>query len=299
MVFQRLMDSPHCVRDTRVLAHRTDAFLPFLAAPTSAALLVEPPHFAAGLRSYLLLPQLLRLSTPPVLVDPPASSDAPDFSYEADACRHCPGRVCDRHLAHAHACRFSSNKKIRSRHELVKAVRVDAIRTAGYDDIKVEPRLTTASQRRADIFYVDRSTYKHIYYYTDDVVCHPLCESHIEGEVLDPFSTLRKVEGVKAASYVHVLDGARSAAAVSAGRRVITYHLLLHLSGRPWYGHGQVSYAAAGYLKKRAVAVARTAPHDDGLAPQRLSALFRFRVRCELQAAIMRGNGLIAAEVGL
>ena len=30
--------------------------------------------------------------------------------------------------------------------------------------------------------------------YTDDVVCHPLCESHIEGEVLDPLSTLRKVE---------------------------------------------------------------------------------------------------------
>jgi hypothetical protein len=57
--------------------------------------------------------------------------------------------------------------------------------------------------------------------------------------------------------------------------------------------------AAAGYLKKRAVAVARTAPRDDGFAPQRLSALFRFRVRCELQAAIMRGNWLIAAEVGL
>jgi hypothetical protein len=33
--------------------------------------------------------------------------------------------------------------------------------------------------------------------------------------------------------------------------------------------------------------------------PQRLSGMFRFRVRCELQAALMRGNGLIAAEVGL
>ena len=55
---------------------------------------------------------------------------------------------------------------------MVKAVRVDAIRTvtAGYDDIKVEPRLTTTSQRRADIFYVDRSSHKHIHYYTDDVV---------------------------------------------------------------------------------------------------------------------------------
>ena len=61
------------------------------------------------------------------------------------------------------------------------------------------------------------------------------CESHIEGEVLDPLSTLRKVEGVKAASSAYVLDGARSAAAVSAGLRVITYvhHLLFHLSGRP------------------------------------------------------------------
>jgi hypothetical protein len=79
LVFQRLMDSPHCVRDAR----GRDAFLPFLAAPSSAALIVEPPHFTAGLRSFLLLPQLLRLSTPPVLVDPPASSDAPDFSHEA------------------------------------------------------------------------------------------------------------------------------------------------------------------------------------------------------------------------
>jgi hypothetical protein len=66
-----------------------------------------------------------------------------------------------------------------------------------------------------------------------------------------------------------------------------------------WAGTVKCLNAAAGYLKKRAVAVARTAPRDDGLAPQRLSALFRFRVRCELQAAIMRGNGLIAAEVGL
>ena len=53
-------------------------------------------------------------------------------------------------------------------------------------EMKMEPRLTTASQRRADFFYVDRSSYKYIHYYTDDGVCHHLCESHIEGEVLDP-----------------------------------------------------------------------------------------------------------------
>ncbi len=105
---------------------------------------------------------------------------------------------------------------------------------------------------------------------------------------------------MKAASYAHVLDGARSAAAVSAGLRVITYTTCSFTSlGALGMGTVKCLNAAAGYLKKRAVAVARTAPRDDGLAPQRLSALFRFRVCCELQAAIMRGNGLIAAEVGL
>ena len=105
---------------------------------------------------------------------------------------------------------------------------------------------------------------------------------------------------MKAASYAHVLDGVRSAAAVSAGLRVIFYTTCSFTSlGALGTGTVKCLNAAAGYLKKRAVAVARTAPRDDGLAPQRLSALFRFRVRCELQAAIMRGNGLIAAEVGL
>jgi len=149
-------------------------------------------------------------------------------------------------------------------------VRVDAIRTAGYDDIKVEPRLTTASQRRADIFYVDRSSHKHIHT-TPMTWCATLCESHIEGEALDPLSTLRKVEGVKAASYAHVLDGARSATAVSAGLRVITYTTCSFTSlGALGMGTVKCLNAAAGYLKKRAVAVARTAPRDDGLAPQRL-----------------------------
>ena len=300
LALQRLKDSARDARDTRVLAHATDAFLPFLAAPTSAALVVEPHHFTAGLRSFLLLPQLLRLATPPVLVDPPASPGVLDFSYEADVCRHCPGCVCDRHLAHAHACRFSSNKKIRDRHDLVKAARADAIKAAGYDDIKVEPRLSTSNQRRADIFYVDRSGHKHIHYYTDDVVCHPLCNSHIAAEANDPLSTLRKVEAAKAADYAHVLDGPRSAAAVTAGLRVISYTTCSFTSlGALGKGTVKCLGAAAGYLKKRAVTAARSAPRADGLTPQRLSGLFRFRVRCELQAALMRGNGLIAAEVGL
>ena len=68
-----------------------------------------------------------------------------------------------------------------------------------------------------------------------------------------------------------MLDGARSAAAVSAGLRVITYITCSFTSlGALGMGTVKCLNAAAGYLKKRAVAVARTAPRDDGLAPQRL-----------------------------
>ncbi len=38
----------------------------------------------------------------------------------------------------------------------------------------------------------------------------------------DPLSTLRKVEAAKAADYAYVLEGPRSAAAVTAGLRVIS-----------------------------------------------------------------------------
>ena len=78
-----------------------------------------------------------------------------------------------------------------------------------------------------------------------------------------------------------MLDGA---AAVRWASCHYVHHLLLHLS----FGMGTVRCfnAAAGCLKKDAVAGARTAPRDDGLAPQRLSALFRFRVRCELLPVI-------------
>ena len=108
------------------------------------------------------------------------------------------------------------------------------------------------------------------------------------------------MEKTKAASYAHVLDEARAAAAVTSGLRIVVYTTCSFTSlGALGKGSVKCLNAAAGFLKKRAVAAARSAPRADGLTPQRLSGLFRFRVRCELQAALMRGNGLIAAEVGL
>ena len=172
------------------------------------------------------------------------------------------------------------------------------IRDAGYDDLKVEPRLSTTNQRRADIFYVDRSGHQHIHYYTDDVVCHPLCNTHIAAEALDHCSTLKKVEAAKTAAYSRVLDLVRSSPAVTSGMRVISYNTCSYTAlGALGSGTVKCLNAAASFVKKRAVAALRA--RDDGLTPQRLAGMFRFRARCVIQAAILRGNGLIAADVGL
>ena len=50
---------------------KSDAWLPFLVAPTSGDLVIDPQHFVSGLRFYLLLPQLLRRSAAPIILDPP------------------------------------------------------------------------------------------------------------------------------------------------------------------------------------------------------------------------------------
>ena len=132
------------------------------------------------------------------------------------------------------------------------------------------------------------------------LVDYLLCDTHIGAEASDPCSTLRKCEAAKAQAYAHVLDIARAAPAVTSGLRVIVYHTCSFTSlGALGKGTVKCLNGAAGHLKRCAVAAARAAPRADGLTPQKLSALFRFRVRCQLQAAIMRGNGLIAAEVGL
>jgi len=133
-------------RDRRVLEFPTDAYLPFLASPTHPSLVIPHAQFISGLRFYLLLPQLLRLRTAPIRVT--AAAGSADFSYQADACRHCDGAACDRHLSHAHGCVSSSKKNIRDRHELVKDVRAQATAEAGFTRIQVEPRLSPERNQR-------------------------------------------------------------------------------------------------------------------------------------------------------
>ena len=102
--------------------------------------------------------------------------------------------------------------------------------------------------------------------------CHPLCDSRIVGEATDPLSTLKKVEGVKAASHAHVLDAARSAPAVTSGLRVIVYTTRSYTSlGALGKGTVKCLNAAAGYLKKRAVAAARSPRRDSRVVSVPLS----------------------------
>jgi hypothetical protein len=289
--------------DQRIFAmvDKPDSWLPFYVSPTSDDLVVESRYFIAGMRSYLLLPQLLRLPAAPITVDAPASASLADYSYQADRCRHCPNRHCDRHLIHAHACHSSSKPKIRDRHELVKNVRAAAVKEAGYADIKIEPRTNALrDQRRADIFFVDSSGHKTIHYYTDDCVGHPLSPTHINGELSGDARVIDKMEKVKNDSYAVQLDAARHHASVLCGMRVINFKACAFTSLGE-YGKGTVKFinAAAGFLKKRAVADACRAPRDDGLSPAKLSARFRSALRAKLQVALMKGNGMLATEVGL
>ena len=130
-----LMDSAPDDRDKRIIAKPTDAFLPFLVLPTMAGLVLDHRDYIAGMRFYLLLPQLL--PTPrTVTVDPPVAG-VRDFSYQADACRHCRDQLCDRHLVHAHAYNKSSKPKIKDSHDKVKIMRVELVNEAGYSGVLV------------------------------------------------------------------------------------------------------------------------------------------------------------------
>ena len=315
LAHSRLVDAvprtPSGICDRRVLQHPTDAWLPFFVAPTSSELAISPEQFTAGLRFYLLLPQLLRLSSAPAVVDVPAPG-ARDFSYDADLCRHHPNRPCDRHLVHAHACPASSKQKISDRHELVKRARSGLVREAGLSDIRVEPRTSTTDQRRADIFCADKTAHVHVHYYTDDTVGHPLAPTyiackghsfnpdHAHGEAADPYHTLAILEAKKATAYASKLAQVRAHPAVLAGLRAINYKTCAFTSLGA-YGKDTVKSlnGLAGYLKKQLQAAARLIPRADGRSVQFVVGRFRFAARAKLQAALLQGNSLLATEVGL
>jgi hypothetical protein len=130
-------------------------------------------------------------------------------------------------------------------------------------------------------------------------VDHDFDPSHKHGEAEDPTTALGKMEKDKLDSYTDQLSHARHHQAVLSGLRRVCYHTTSFTSLGA-YGKGTVKClnGAAGFLKKRLTAECLLAPRADGKRPQDVAGRFRFVSRAKLQVALMRGNGLLAAEVG-
>ena len=190
---------------------------------------------------------------------------------------------------------------------MVKAARTDTVREAGYVDVCVEPRLSTlgaarsTSQRRGDVFFVDNSKHVHFWHVTDDVVVHPLSPTYMNhGEIDNPRYAMEQAVKKKRASYDPAITMLRSAAAVTAGLRKIVFRPCAFTSlGAVSVDSIKFINGAAGLAKLRAELALRQHPRDDGLLPQQLSKRLRFQARAAIQAAILRGNALLAATVGL
>ena len=183
---------------------------------------------------------------------------------------------------------------------MVKETRAALAKEAGYSQMRTEPRLSTISQRRGDVFFVDDTKHKHFHYMSDDVIVHPLCRTHIRSELANPLASMEEAEKKKKATYEQPLAMLRSAQACVAGLRKVVFLACAFTSlGALGKGSKQFVNSAAGFMKHRAADLQKRRPRDDGLTPQQLTKRFRFKARAMLQAAILRVNGLLAASVGV
>ena len=237
-----------------------------------------------------MLPQLLRRDCAPSVLDAPRPGQSFDFSYEADPCRLCPAGSCDRHLQHAHSCP-TSKSKTGVRHDLVKYVRRAAVEEAGFHQVENEPRTNAAGdQKRADISFVNRFSKPETHYITDDTIAHPLCNAHINSDVL------AKKEKLKNDEYAVKLAQMRNSLAVVHGAKKIVF-LACVMTSLGEYGKQMREFilTAAEHFKLHNEYDLR----DDGLSVETRAARFRFALRANIQAAILKGNGMLANFVGL
>ena len=185
---------------------------------------------------------------------------------------------------------------------LVKMVRADMIVAAGFSGVKVEPRTDyDRDQRRADILYIDKSVpHKHVHYYSDDTVGHPLSPSHLRAELKNSAHTLEHLERHKEAQYVGALAHVRLHPAVLHGVRVIKYRTCAYTSlGALSVGAGKDINCAVRLYKLTVERDIRRARRLDGTSAEQLVAAFRKRYRARIQIALAVGNGYIALAVGI
>ncbi len=120
------------------------------------------------------------------------------------------------------------------------------------------------------------------------------------GEIDNPRYAMDQAAKKKRVSYEPAIASLRSAAAVTAGLRKIVFRPCAFTSLGALSGDSvEFINGAAGLAKLRAELALRQLPRNDGLLPQQLSKRLRFQARAAIQAAIMRGNALLALTVGL
>ena len=186
---------------------------------------------------------------------------------------------------------------------MVKYVRAELITAVGYTDKKIEPRTNKEiHQRRADIFFTDKTNNtKHIHYYTDDTIGHPLCKSHITNEIKDlaAQATIKTVENDKEKQYAEFVKKANNHPAVVAKARIIKYRTTAFTSLGEM-GEGAVKFfnGCISHQKTQLIKEVRRRPRADGLSPKEITAKTRFKYRVLIQFAIAQGNAAIATSVG-
>ncbi len=187
---------------------------------------------------------------------------------------------------------------------MIKHVREDLIKMVGYTDTHVEPRTDKESnQKRADISYKDKTDRsRHVHYYTDDTIGHPLCKTHIKKEMqdLNAQSTIKILEKNKEKHYSDFIRKARAHPTVIARARVVIYRTTAFTSLGEM-GEGSVNFfnGSLSYYKAQLTKESRHSPRPDGLTPKHLTASLRFEFRVLTQFAIAQGNAAIATSVGL
>ena len=185
----------------------------------------------------------------------------------------------------------------------MKYVRSELITMVGYTDKHMEPRTNKQiHQRRADLSYTDKTNIsRHVHYFTDDTIGHPLCKSHISNEMKNPNSqaTIKTLEKNKSKRYADFIRRASTHPAVIQGSRIINYKTIAFTSlGEMDEGAIKFFNGCLSFYKTKIIKEIRRTPRADGLTPKELTSKLRLEFRTRIQFAIARGNSAIATSVG-
>jgi hypothetical protein len=297
----KLIASLTMPEDIKNFSTISDRHLIYSQCPSSSSKSLDTEAFISSIRFYLGLPQMLHLEDTPVRVHPNTPME-----YDAIECRYHNNQVCDRHINHGHSCTKSSSTKKKDRHELVKHVRSELISMVGYTDKHMEPRTNKEiHQRRADLSYTDKTDIsRHIHYFSDDTIGHPLCKSenrHISNEMKNPNShaTIKTLEKNKEKHYADFIRKASTHPAVIAKSRIINYKTIAFTSLGEM-GEGAIKFfnGCLSFYKTRLTNEIRREPRADGLTPKELTSKLSLEFRTRIQFAIAQGNSAIATSVG-